>query len=84
VCELTALDVPVLIMSEVVTDEENAVDSVDTPEDKHNANLQSLNEEISQGRSNFAHSKNFVHHNACHKLVKLSFSEVKSCNRVFS
>ncbi len=34
-CELAALDAPVLIMSEVIIDEENTVDSVDIPEDKH-------------------------------------------------
>jgi hypothetical protein len=46
VCELTALDIPVFIVPDVVTDEEDAVESEDIPEDledKSRVFLQSLN-----------------------------------------
>ncbi len=53
VWELTALVVPVLTISAVVTDEEDSVESVDIPEDKHNVKFTVKNEEKCTKNINF-------------------------------
>ncbi len=59
-----ALDIPVFIVPEVVTDEEDAVESVDIPEDckeKNRAILKSLNKKKCSKQKILAQTKEIGH-----------------------